>query len=155
MRLILEVWRYWWNLNAVMWPYSSCSWTLYGALFKGNSRKPDTYFKKVYSDLFIFSLRCWNGPPFRSLPRHCSDIIMNTMAPAITDCLDYFLNRVFRRRSKKTSKLRVTGLWKGYPQSFDSDNWFMLFWHKQRFYIICRVANKLHFIELIWLQWSC
>ena len=28
-------------------------------------------------------------------------------------CLDYLLNRLFRRRSKKTSKLRVTGLCEG------------------------------------------
>ena len=27
--------------------------------------------------------------------------------------LDWLLNRLFRRRSKKTSKLRVTGLWEG------------------------------------------
>ena len=26
---------------------------------------------------------------------------------------DYFLSRLFRRRSKKTSKLRLTGLWTG------------------------------------------
>ena len=30
-------------------------------------------------------------------------------------CLDWLLNRLFRHRSKKTSKLRVTGLWEGNP----------------------------------------
>ena len=42
---------------------------------------------------------------------HYSDIIMGTIASQITslthECL---LNQIFRRRSKKTSKLRVTGL---------------------------------------------
>ena len=36
---------------------------------------------------------------------HYNDVIMTTMASQITN-----LNRLFRRRSKKTSKLRVTGL---------------------------------------------
>ena len=37
---------------------------------------------------------------------HYSDIIMSAMASQITDCL---LNRLFRRRSKKTPKFCVTG----------------------------------------------
>ena len=43
---------------------------------------------------------------------HYSDVIISTMAYQITGCL---LNRFFGRRSKKTSKLRVTGLCEGNP----------------------------------------
>ena len=43
------------------------------------------------------------------LVSHYSDVITSTMASQI-DCL---LNRLFMRRSKKTSKLRVTGLCAG------------------------------------------
>ena len=41
-----------------------------------------------------------------------SDVIMSAMASQITN-LTMFSNRLFKRRSKKTSKLRVTGLWGG------------------------------------------
>ena len=40
---------------------------------------------------------------------HYNDVIMGTIASQSTSH-DCFLNRLFRRRSKKTSKLRVTGL---------------------------------------------
>ena len=40
---------------------------------------------------------------------HYTDDIMGAIAPQITS-LDCLLNRLFRRRSKKTSQLRVTGL---------------------------------------------
>ena len=39
--------------------------------------------------------------------------------------LDCLLNRLFRRRSKKTSKLRITGLWEGNPR------WLVDFPHKR------------------------
>ena len=50
---------------------------------------------------------------------HYTDVIMSTIASQITsrsppDCL---LNRLFRRRSKKTSKLRVTGLYVSGPMT--------------------------------------
>ena len=53
----------------------------------------------------------------RHRPRRCryiyySDVIMGATAPQIT-CLTLVLNRLFRRRSKKISKLRVTGLCEG------------------------------------------
>ena len=42
---------------------------------------------------------------------HYSDIIMGTIASEITSLIhECLLNQIFRRRSKKTSKLRVTGL---------------------------------------------
>ena len=101
------------GLPAVMPPYLSCSLTKYWALFIENSRKPDTNHENVYSDLFIFSLRGWNGPSSRPLPRHCSEVIMNAMASLITECLGCLLNCVLRRRSKKTSKFRDTAFVRG------------------------------------------
>ena len=45
---------------------------------------------------------------------HYNGVIMGTIASQITSLAhDCFLNRLFRRRSKKTSKLRVTGLCAG------------------------------------------
>ena len=41
---------------------------------------------------------------------HYNDVIMTTIASPITSLAFVLLNRLFRRRSKKTSKLRVTGL---------------------------------------------
>ena len=47
--------------------------------------------------------KCWH-----------SDVIMSTMAPQITGrCPDGSLNRLFRGRSRKTSRLRVIGLCEG------------------------------------------
>ena len=47
---------------------------------------------------------------------HYSDVIMTMMASQITSHHDCLRNRLFRRRSKKTSKLRVTGLCVGNSQ---------------------------------------
>ena len=44
---------------------------------------------------------------------HYGDVIMGTIASQITSLHDCLLSRLFRRRSKKTSKLRVTGLGAG------------------------------------------
>ena len=44
---------------------------------------------------------------------HYNDVIMTTMASQITSLMSCLPNRLFRRRSKKTSKLRVTGLCAG------------------------------------------
>ena len=41
---------------------------------------------------------------------HYNDVIMTTMASQITSPHGCLLNRLFRHRSKKTSKLRITGL---------------------------------------------
>ena len=50
---------------------------------------------------------------------HYSDVIMGAMASQITSPHHCLLNRLFRRRSKKTSKLRVTGL----CGEFTGDRW--------------------------------
>ena len=44
---------------------------------------------------------------------HYDDVIMRTMAPQITSLPFFLLSRFFGLRSKKTSKLRVTGLCAG------------------------------------------
>ena len=44
---------------------------------------------------------------------HYSDVIMSAMSCQITSLVILLLNRLFRLRSKKTSKLRVTGLCAG------------------------------------------
>ena len=45
---------------------------------------------------------------------HYSDVIMGAVAPEIISLMSVcLLNSLFRRRSKKTSKLRVTGLCAG------------------------------------------
>ena len=72
---------------------------------------------------------------------HYWDVIMGAMASQITslnyDCL---LNRSFRRRSKKTSKLRVTGLCAGnspmtgeFPAQMDSNAESVSIWWRHHF----------------------
>ena len=51
-------------------------------------------------------------PPINYL-WYYSDVIMGAMASQNNRRIDGLLNRLFRRRSKKTSKLRVTGLCEG------------------------------------------
>ena len=50
------------------------------------------------------------------LPHHYSDVIMSAMASQIND-VSIILTRLCRRRSKKISKLRVTGLCEGIHRS--------------------------------------
>ena len=59
----------------------------------------------------VFKTFChWCGVIFT----HYSDIIVSVMAYVSNHrCLDCLPNRFFRRRSQKTSKLRVTGLCEG------------------------------------------
>ena len=47
---------------------------------------------------------------------HYRDVIMGAMAPQITSLGIFLLNRLFKHRSKKTSKFRVTGLCDGNSQ---------------------------------------
>ena len=57
-------------------------------------------------DIIPFALngRC------HAISKHYNDVTMNDMASINHRPRDCLLNRLFRRRSKKTSKLRVTGL---------------------------------------------
>ena len=47
------------------------------------------------------------------LPNYCNDVIMSAMASQITPFTIVYLTVHSRRRSKKTSKLRVTGFYEG------------------------------------------
>ena len=58
--------------------------------------------------------RNWIDPnPACCYFNHYSDVMMGTIASQITSLTIVLLNQLFRRRSKKTSKLRVTGLCAG------------------------------------------
>ena len=53
---------------------------------------------------------------FTNMSAHYSDVMMSEMASQITGVSIAYLTVCFRRRSKKTSKLRVTGLCEGNSQ---------------------------------------
>ena len=64
----------------------------------------------------MFGSGIWKGKvkrPEWTNNKHHSDVIMGTMASQITSLTIVYNNRLERRRSKKTSKLRVTGLCEG------------------------------------------
>ena len=56
----------------------------------------------------MFSVFVW-----AAFLHHYNDVIMSAMAPQITSHISGLLNGLFRRGSKTTSKLRVTGLCEG------------------------------------------
>ena len=58
-------------------------------------------------------LRYYKKKAQKQNDNHYCDVIMGAMASLITGLNDCILNRLFRRRSKKTSMLRVTGLCEG------------------------------------------
>ena len=66
---------------------------------------------------FLLNLLCIqtlsHSPQNITTVTHYIDVIMTTMASQSTRLAGCLLNRLFRRRSKKTSKLRVTGLCAG------------------------------------------
>ena len=67
-------------------------------------------FGLFWCGIYIHSLPiCFTGS---GAPSHYSDVTMTTMVSRIQPH-GWLLNRLFRRRSKKTSKLRVTGLCAG------------------------------------------
>ena len=68
--------------------------------------------QKMFPFDYVIMNRLWPGD---TLVIHYNDVIMGTIASQITSLADCLLNRLFRRRSKKTSKLRVTGLCAGNP----------------------------------------
>ena len=55
----------------------------------------------------------WSGTNCQTGTYHCNDVIMNPTASQNHQPHDCLLKRLFWRRSKKTSKLRVTGLCDG------------------------------------------
>ena len=93
------------------------------------NRKTESHCFKASRDLLFWlrktlargtpSLRVSRYAPRKAFPSHnvieqYSDVIMSTVAsPKYYQPHDCIRNRLFRRRSKKTSKLRVTGLCEG------------------------------------------
>ena len=99
---------------------------------------------KNFVQMTISPFQCYRSREWWNL----GDVIMSAMASQI-DCL---LNRLFRRRSKKTSKLRVTGLCEGnppvtggFPSQKDSNAENVSIWWRHRV-SMCYVSGllKLH-----------
>ena len=89
---------------------------------------------------------------------HQSDVIMSAMASQISS-LTIFLNRLFRRRSKKTSKLRVTGLCAGnspvageFPAQMANNAEIVSIWwrHHVRNNVWSNIPNKIK----MYVTWS-
>ena len=73
-----------------------------------------TWFFFVYYINHVLIIHHTSPVLFTAIFTHYSDVTMSTMASQITS-LDCLLNPLFRRRLKKTSKFRVTGLCEGNP----------------------------------------
>ena len=72
------------------------------------------HFKWIFlNEKFVFWFKFhWNSL-LRDGPVHYNDVIMSAMASQITSLYECLLNCLSRHRSKKISKLRVTGLCEG------------------------------------------
>ena len=90
-----------------------------------------TLMLKCYIQWHVLNLSTVGSPPaqsrvgrvkWRKFLRHYCDVIMGMMASQITSLHDCLLNRSFRRRSKKTSKLCVTGLCAGNSAIYNAEN---------------------------------
>ena len=94
---------------------------------------------------------------------HYSHVIMSTMASQVTG-VSSVLNRLFRRRWKKTSKLCVTGLWEGNPpmtrgfpsqRASNAENVPILVTSScgaHRRWVLASVAAILPHMHLLWSQ---
>ena len=129
-------------------------WNIHTALLSIISKSSvDKYFMALYSHwdnrclVLLLVKQLWGyGRNWIVSNPHYDDVIMGTVASQITsisrDCL---LNRLFRCRSKKTSKLRVTGLCAGnspgtgeFPAQMASNaEYVSISWlhHEQKYYI--------------------
>ena len=99
-------WNFIWSVSANTQYISTSMWHYYNTTHKWDQFVTENegfcLLEWVLQGQRIPSINAYN---------QCSDVIMGTMVFQITSsCL---FNRVFRRRSKKTSKLRVTGLCEG------------------------------------------
>ena len=65
---------------------------------------------------WIYTRKC---NQFQFHKKHCGDIMMSAMASQIIGVSIVCFNRLLRRRSKKTSKLRITGPREGNPPVTD------------------------------------
>ena len=89
-----------------------------------------------------------------SVPWHYNDVIMSTMTSHITSLKIFFLlNRLFRRRSKKTSKLRVTGLCTGnspvtgeFPAQKNSNAENICIWWRHRGHYMASIIDFENYV---------
>ena len=111
------------------------------------------------SDLFSSAVRMCRA----KLIMHYSDVMTGTMASQITSLTDCLLSRLFKHSSKKTSKLRVTGLCEGnspvtgvFPAQMTSDAENVSIWWRHHLYrmrsLSCCVRNI--WITPVWLYWA-
>ena len=84
-------------------------------------------------------------------PCHYSDVIMNAMASQITSLTIIILNRLFRCRSNKTSKLRVNGLWGIHRWAVNAPHKWPVTWKMMTSSCICgtRILSPLC-LQLSW-----
>ena len=74
---------------------------------------------------------------------------------------DCFLNRLFRHRSKKTSKLRVTGLCVGnspgtgeFPTQMASNAENVSIWWRHHVLVLTQLQRHVTFNALFWYTWT-
>ena len=95
---------------------------------------------------------------------HYNDVIMTTMASQFTSLTVVLFNRLFRRRSKKTSKLRVTGLCAGNSpvtaqgpvtrKVFPFDD-VIMWWHWRKPLANFPVSSLVRVMGLALNTWQC
>ena len=97
---------------------------------------------------------------FRNM--HYSDVIMIAMASQINQGLVCLLNHLFRRRSKNTSKRRVTGLCEGNPpvngefssrNASNAENVSSWWRHHGEPFMLTRVLCALPHVNTFWTTW--
>ena len=86
--------------------------TLHNSVNQGKHIQQKTHFITLQSLAApkVINMTTSGAPSDDEVVFHKSDVIMSAMASQITGVSNCMLSRSFRYRSKKTSKLRVTGL---------------------------------------------
>ena len=100
------VWRHSASMSSSIWALRTIWWfiTLFVLILSSHRTN-------AFATAFCSIAQNWH---------HYSDATMSLMASQITGVSIFILNRLFRRRSKKTSKLGVIGLFRG---EFTGDHW--------------------------------
>ena len=112
------------------------------------------YHRKYIYVMFCLMLLHYH---FQNSHWHYSDVTMGVMASQISSVSINLLNRLFRHKSKKTSKLRVTGICEGnssvtgdFPaQRASNVKTFSIWWRHPE---ICELNRSLHLPRLTWQQ---
>ena len=122
--------------------------------FTENENKNQSQRTQVYISLGICSSKCLKKCP-TSVTSHYSDVIVGAIASQNHQHHDCLLKRLFRRRSMKTSKLRVTGLVGNspvtgeFPIQMTSNAKNVFIWWRHHTFVRYGVSN--HGCYTIWL----